>query len=174
MAVSFRCLHGLGLSLIGICAVSCAQPGAGDGVSPTSPSSVSGGSSATAAGPSAGYDPSGLWCVTNTDADGNIEGDPFETVITQEPGTGDLLLVDEDGNPVRLQRLSNGHGVTITYRLGFVGNEGGECDFRIKGTLLLDTRTNTITGNLRLKELGCTEQRWGAGVTGSKGNCPAE
>jgi hypothetical protein len=152
----------------------CAQSETGAPASPTSPSSLSAGPSATAVGPSAGYDASGTWCIANTDAKGNLEGDPFETIITQDPATGDLSLTDEDGMAVRLARLSNGQGAIITYRLSFIGNEGGECDFRAKGTLLLDTTTNTVTGNLRLKELGCSNERVGAGVIGRKASCPAQ
>jgi len=155
--------------------VGCAQSGTGDPASPTAPSSLSGGPSATAVGPSAGYDASGTWCIANTDAKGNLEGGPFETIISQDPAAGDLSLTDEDGIPVRLERLSNGQGAIITYRIAFIGNEGGsECDFRAKGTVLLDTTTNTVTGNLRLKELGCSNARLGAGVIGTKASCPAQ
>ena len=173
MRLSTRCMPLFGLPLITVFAVGCAQSGAEDAGSPTSPSAVAGGPSATAAGPSAGYDASGTWCVANTDASGNLEGDPFETMVSQDPNTGDLSLIDEDGNPVRLQRLSQGQGATITYRLAFIGNEGGGCDFRVMGTLLLDTKTDTFTAaNLRLKSL-CSSDRLGAGVIGTKGNCPA-
>lgn len=168
-----RILPLFGLPLISVFAVSCAQPGAG--VTAPSPSSGSIGPSITAAGPSAGYDASGTWCVSNTDAGGNVDGAPFETTFSQDPATGDLSLTDEDGNPVTLQRLSNGQGEVVTYRIDFIGNEGGsDCDIRIKGTVLLDTTTNTFTGNVRLKELGCSNGRMGAGVIGSKGSCPAQ
>ena len=52
--------------------------------------------------------------------------------------------------------------------------EGGECDLRINGTILLDTTTNTFTSaSLRLKSL-CSNERMGAGVFGTKGSCPAQ
>lgn len=163
-----------GLPLLVVFAISCAQPGAEDGVSPTSPSSLAGGPSATAAGPSAGYDASGTWCVVNTDAHGNPVDPPFEQLFSQDPDTGDLLFTDE-GQPVRAKRLSKGQGKIITYQVSFIGNEGGECDLRIKGTILLDTTTNTFTSaNLRLTELGCSNGRFGAGVIGTKGSCPAQ
>jgi hypothetical protein len=173
MNLPTRLLPLFGLPLIAVVAVSCAQPGPGDGVSPASPSALSG-PSATAAGPSAGYDAGGTWCVVNTDAHGNPVDPPFEQLFSQDPDTGDLLFTDE-GQLVRAERLSNGQGKIITYQLSFIANEGGECDLRIKGTILLDTTTNTFTSaNLRLTELGCSNGRFGAGVIGTKGNCPAE
>ena len=172
MNLPTRLLPLFGLPLIAVVAVSCAQPGPGDGVSPASPSALSG-PSATAAGPSAGYDASGTWCVVNTDAHGNPVDPPFEQLFSQDPDTGDLLFTDE-GQPVRAERLSNGQGKIITYQLSFIGNEGGECDLRIKGTILLDTTTDTFTSaNLRLKSL-CSSDRLGVGVRGTKGNCPAQ
>ena len=172
MNLSTRLLPLLGLPLIAVVAVSCAQPGPGDGVSPASPSALSG-PSATAAGPSAGYDASGTWCVVNTDAHGNPVDPPFEQLFSQDPDTGDLLFTDE-GQPRRAERLSKGQGKIITYQISFIGNEGDECDLRIKGTILLDTTTNTFTSaNLRLKSL-CSSDRLGVGVIGTKGNCPAE
>ena len=172
MNLPTRLLPLFGLPLIAVVAVSCAQPGPGDGVSPASPSALSG-PSATAAGPSAGYDASGTWCVVNTDAHGNPVDPPFEQLFSQDPDTGDLLFTDE-GEPRRAERLSNGQGKIITYQLSFIGNEGGECDLRIKGTILLDTTTDTFTSaNLRLKSL-CSSDKLGVGVIGTKGNCPAE
>ena len=100
-------------------------------------------------------------------------GPPFEQLFSQDPDTGDLLFTDE-GQPVRAKRLSNGQGKIITYQVSFIGNEGGECNLRIKGTILLDTTTNTFTSaNLRLKSL-CSNERMGAGVFGTKGSCPAQ
>ena len=172
MNLPTRLLPLFGLPLIAVVAVSCAQPGPGDGVSPASPSALSG-PSATAAGPSAGYDASGTWCVVNTDAHGNPVDPPFEQLFSQDPDTGDLLFTDE-GEPRRAERLSNGQGKILTYQLSFNGNEGGECDLRIKGTILLDTTTDTFTSaNLRLKSL-CSSDRLGVGVRGTKGNCPAQ
>jgi len=98
---------------------------------------------------------------------------PFEQLFTQDPETGDLLFTDE-GQPVRAKRLSQGQGKIITYQISFIGNEGDECDLRVKGTILLDTTTNTFTSaSLRLKSL-CSTERLGVGVIGTKGNCPAE
>ena len=178
MNLPTRLLPLFGLTLCAIVTVNCAQPGAREGVSPTGPSSVahssvSGDPSVSAAGQSAGYDATGTWCVVNTDAHGNPVDDPVEQLFTQEPGTGDLLFMDE-GQLVRAERLSNGQGKTITYRIDFISNEGGECNLGIKGTILLDTRTNTFTSSsLRLTSL-CSNEKLGVGVIGTKGNCPAE
>jgi len=165
MTLSTRFLPLFSLPLITVFAVSCSQPGAG---SPTAPSALSGGPSATAVGPSAGYDATGRWRLSNIDEDGNVE-DVFERDVTQD-SNGNLHLLDEDGQPVTLERLSEGGGAMITYRVDFIGNEGGACDFRGKGTVLLATGTNTFTGHFRLKELGCQNARLGAGVTGTKLN----
>lgn len=162
--LSTRFLPLFGLFLITVVAVSCAQPGAGDGVLPTSPSSVSAGPSAAALGPGASYDASGTWRFDTTDAHGNVE-DTFVTEVSQD-GNGNLSFLDDDGAPVTLERL--GTGVIITYRLSLTGNEGGDCDIRIQGTARLDTRTNTITVKVRLKELGCSNGRQGLVVTGTK------
>jgi hypothetical protein len=174
MRVSTLSARWFGFSLLLIAGtVGCAQSETGAPASPTSPSSLSGGPSATAVGPSAGYDASGTWCVVNTDAHGNPVDPPFEQLFSQDPDTGDLLFTDE-GQLVRAERLSNGQGKIITYQVSFIGNEGGECDLRIKGTILLDTTTNTFTSaNLRLKSL-CSNERFGAGVIGTKGSCPAQ
>lgn len=109
----------------------------------------------------------------NTDAHGNPVDPPFEQLFSQDPDTGDLLFTDE-GQLVRAERLSKGQGKIITYQISFISNEGDECDLRIKGTILLDTTTNTFSSaNLRLKSL-CSSDRLGVGVIGTKGNCPAE
>jgi hypothetical protein len=169
--LSTRLLLLFGLPLIAVFGVSCAQPGT---AAPTSPSLLSARPSATAVGPSAGYDASGTWCIANTDAHGNLDGERFQRVITQDPATGDLLLTDEDGSPVRLERLSNGQGAIITYRISLIGSESNSaCDIRVQGTVRLDTSTNTFTGMVRLKQLGCDNARQGAGVTGTKQSCPA-
>ena len=174
MRVSTPSARWFGFSLLVIAGtVGCAQSGTGDPASPTAPSALSGGPSANAVGPSVGYDASGTWCVVNTDAHGNPVDPPFEQLFSQDPDTGDLLFTDE-GQPVRAKRLSNGQGKIITYQVSFIGNEGDECDLRIKGTILLDTTTNTFTSaSLRLKSL-CSSERLGVGVIGTKGNCPAE
>jgi hypothetical protein len=164
-AASTRFLPLFSLLLITVFGVSCAQPGAGDGVLPTSPSSLSAGPSATAAGPGASYNASGMWRFVTTEADGNVD-EIFDANVTQDVN-GNLSFLDEEGTLITLERL--GTGVVITYRLSFIGNEGGEeCDIRIQGTVRLDTRTNTMTGNVRLKELGCSNGRLGVVVTGTK------
>ena len=173
MNPSLRVLPRIGVSLIAVLAVGCAEPGARENASPTAPSALSGGPSATAAGPSAGYNAGGTWCVINTDAHGNPVDPPFEQFFSQDPDTGDLLFTDE-GQLVRAVRLSQGDGKILTYQISFIGNEGGECDLRLKGTILLDTTTDTFSSaNLRLKSL-CSTERLGVGVRGTKGNCPAE
>jgi hypothetical protein len=161
--MSTRFLPLFGLLLITVFGVSCAQPGAGDGVLPTSPSSLSAGPSATAAGPGASYNASGMWRFVTADADGNVD-EIFDTNVTQDVN-GNLSFLDEEGTPITLERL--GTGVIITYRLSLIGN-GDECDLRIQGTVRLDTRANTMTGNVRLKELGCSNGREGVVVTGTK------
>jgi hypothetical protein len=176
MNLPTRLLPLFGVPLIAVVAVSCAQPGPGDTASPTSPSAVAV-PSATAAKPAVAaksgpdYDASGTWCVVNTDAHGTPVDDPAEQIFTQDPDTGDISFVDE-GQLVTVRRLSNGHGKILTYQLSFVSNEGGDCDLRIKGTLMIDTTNDTLrSANLRLKSL-CSTERVGVGVIGRKGNCP--
>jgi len=151
--------------------VGCAQPGTGVPGPSAASSYLSVGPSATAAGPSADYDASGPWCLANTDAHGNLDGSPWTTNIIQDPNTGNLSLTDEDGFPVTLERLSNGAGAIITYRVNFIGDEDG-CDIRVMGTGRLDTTANTFTMPIRLKGLTC-KGRIGAGVIGTKGSCHA-
>src|SRR5687767_13926433 len=126
MDLSTRSLSLCGVLLNTILAVSCAQTGAG----PTSPSSsLSGGPSATALGPGASYDASGMWRFVTTDADGNAE-ESFDTNVSQD-ANGNLSFLDEEGILITLERL--GTGVIITYRLSLVSHEG-DCELRIQGT----------------------------------------
>jgi len=49
--------------------------------------------------------------------------------------------------------------VPITYRLFLTGDEEEtQCDIRIQGTGRLDTRSNTMTVNVHLRELGCSHE----------------
>ena len=147
-----------GLPLLAVFA-GCAQPD----VVPTSPTSA--GSSATAVGPSAGYDATGRWHFVTT-VDGVVDED-FETDVTQH-SNGNLSFLNDEDELVTLERLSQGTGAIITYRVFSIGSEGGDCDLRVKGTVRLDTTTNTITATARLKELGCSNTRLGVFVTGTK------
>ena len=155
-------------------AVGCAQPGASDLALPISPSTVSAvpssplqSSEIATLGPGASYNASGPWRFVSTDSNGETE-DPFVTNMSQDPNNGNLSFLDEDGSPITLERL--GTGVIITYRLSQIGNEG-DCDIRIQGTVRLDTTTNTLTGNIRLKGLGaCSDGRLGVVVTATKLN----
>src|SRR5262245_21726736 len=169
------------LCFISLFAVSCAQGGA----SPTSPSALtapaaaagpSAGYDATgrwpaaaAAGPSAGYDATGRWRFVQTSANPNLN-DTWDADVLQDPTTGNLTVHDDDGHPVTLERLSQGTGVIITYRIAFISVEGsGPCDLlRIQGTARLDTTTNTMTLPIRLKQLGCENERAGAVVVATK------
>lgn len=156
---------GFSLFLIAV-TVGCAQPGTGVPAPLTSPSSLSV-PSAAAVGPSASYDATGCWRFVE-------EGEsPFVRYVSQDSSTGNLSFLDEDFSPIILERLSQGTGAIITYRISLIGDEGGECDIRIKGTVVLDTTTNTLTGRVRLKELGCSNGRLGAVITATKISCPA-
>ena len=118
----------------------------------TSPTMASSGVTAPTSAqvsPGASYDASGRWRVVDTDVHGNDAEVSF-TDITQD-GDGNLHFLDE-GLPVTAERL--GTGVIITYRLSFIGNEGGDCDIQIQA-MRLDTRTNTMTMNVLVRELGC-------------------
>lgn len=150
MNLSARFLNLFGLFVITLFAVSCAQPGA-----PTSPSTLSGGSSTAALGPGASYDASGMWHFVVADVHGNVD-ETFDTDVSQD-ADGNLSFQDSDGNPVTLERL--GTGVIITYRLLLTGDvEEQECDVRLQGTARLDTRTNTLTVDFLLRELGCSHE----------------
>jgi hypothetical protein len=104
-----------------------------------------------------------------TSANGNLDG-TFDSDVHQDATTGNLSLLDEDGVPVTLERLSEGTGAVITYRLSISDDHeaGSDCDIRVKGTARLDTRTNTMTMPFRLKQLGCENLRAGAVITGTK------
>ena len=177
MRMSTLSARRFGFSLLLIAGtVGCAQSGTGVPASPTAPSSLSVGSSAAAPsslsvgpsaaalGPGASYNASGWWRFVTTDVHGNVES-TFDTNVTQD-GNGNLSFTDEDGAPITLERL--GTGVIITYRLSLISDEGGDCDVRVKGTARLDTRTHTMTVPIRLKELGCSNERLGLVVTGTK------
>jgi hypothetical protein len=145
--------------------VGCTQSGTGVPTMAT-PSSAAV-PSAVAVGPSANYSATGTWCFVEADEQ------PFQRLVTQD-GNGDLHFLDEDHLPVTLERLSQGAGAMITYRLAQISGPegGGECDIRVMGTVLLDTTTNTLTANVRLKELGCSNGRLGVVVTATKSSCP--
>lgn len=161
MASATRSLPLFGVLLTTVFAVSCAQPGAGDGVLPTSPSSLSVGPSAAPLGPRASYDASGMWHFVVTDVHGNVE-ETFDSNVSQD-ANGNLTFLDEDGLLITLERLGTGTGVIIAYRQSQVvpPEGGGDCDILIQGTARLDTRTNTLTGNIFLRELGCSHQHLG-------------
>jgi hypothetical protein len=162
MDLSARFLSRFGLLFITVFAVGCAQSGAG---APSSPSSV--GPSSAAVGPSAGYDATGRWHFVQTSSNPNLQ-DTFDADVHQDANGNLVLLLADDGNPV-LERLSEGTGAIITYRLA--RTEPEDCPLRVQGTARLDTRTNTITMPFRLKELGgggCGNERAGAVVTGTK------
>jgi hypothetical protein len=105
-----------------------------------------------------------MWRFVTADVHGNVD-DTFDTNVSQD-GNGNLSFLDEDGVLTTLERLSEGAGAIITYRLAFISPESG-CDIRIKATVRLDTRTNTMTGPIRLKAL-CSNERQGLVVTGTK------
>ena len=139
--------------------VGCAQSGTGVPTSLTSPSSLS-----SAIGPGASYDATGMWHFVTT-----FPGNPDESAdayVTQD-ADGNLSFVD-DGEVITLERI--GTGVIITYRLSHAGPESGTaCDVLAQGTGQLDTRTNTLTVKLMLRELGCSHQVVpGIVVTGTK------
>lgn len=165
--LSTRSMCRFGVLLTTALAVSCAQPGAGDGVLPTAPSSLSVRPSGPALGPGASYDASGTWRFVVTDVHGNQE-ESFEASVSQD-GSGNLSFLDEDGVLITLERL--GAGVIITYRQSLIAppEGGGDCDVLTQGTARLDTRTNTLTANIFLRELGCSRQHLGPlFVTGTK------
>ena len=130
--------------------------------SPTVPSSASSVAS-SALGPGASYNATGTWRIVDSDVHGNDAEVSF-TDITQD-GEGNLHFLDE-GAPITAERL--GTGVIITYRLSFIGNEGGDCDLQIQGTMRLDTRTNTMTMNVLVRQLGCEHQHLNRVLTGTK------
>jgi len=156
MNLSTRLLPLLGIPLMTVFAVSCAQSGAGDAASPASPSALSADASAAplrngasqqpASSPGASYDASGMWRFVDTDVHGN-DAETFDTTVSQD-ANGNLSFLDEDGNPITLERM--GTGVIITYRVSFTGEEDG-AEIRVQGTARLDTRTNTLTANILLK-----------------------
>ena len=158
MQSSTRYLSVLAIPLIAVFAVSCAQSS-----TLTSPGAVPAGTAATAAGPSAGYDATGMWRVVSTF---NGETETHDSLITQLPN-GDLQFMDE-GELVTLVRLTKGDARIIAYRLDTVSDEGSECLLGEKATILLDTETNTLTANIRLKELGCDNQRGAVILTATK------
>ena len=160
MNQSTRSLSLFGLFLITVVAAGCAQSEDG----PTSPSAMSVGSSGAALGPGASYNASGTWHFVTTDADGNVIED-IETTVSQD-GQGNISFMNEADELVTLERV--GTGVIILYRLSGVSDEGGDCNVRVQATVRLDTRNNTLTGFLRLKELGCSNDKVGWTVTGTK------
>jgi len=175
MDLSTRFLPLAGALLISVFAVSCAQSGARQDASPTSPSSLSVAPSAAASGsvapmgssaassPGASYDATGTWRIVDTDLHGN-DVETFDTSITQD-ADGNLTLLDEDGSPVTLKRL--GTGIVITYRVSQVGPEDG-CNVSVEGTARLDTRTNTIQLNVLVKQLDCSHEHLNRRVTATK------
>jgi hypothetical protein len=164
MNLSTRFLPLFGLLLITVFAVSCAQSGVGDGIVPTSPSSLSVAPSAAALGPGDSYNANGMWHFVVADVHGNVD-ETFDAKVSQD-GNGNLSFVEPDGGLlISLERL--GTGVIIAYRLSFTVDED-DCDILIQGTGRLDTRTNTMTVNLNLRELGCSNEVGHQVVTATK------
>jgi hypothetical protein len=96
-----------------------------------------------------------MWHFVVADVHGVVD-ETFDANVSQD-GNGNLSFQDPEGNPITLERL--GTGVIITYRLLLTGDEEEtECDIRIQGTARLDTRTNTMTVNVLLRELGCSHE----------------
>ena len=157
MDLSTRSVRLFGVLLISVLVASCAQPGAADGVLPTSPGPLS-------AGPGASYDASGMWRFVTTDVHGNVD-DIWDTNVSQDV-SGNLSFLDAEGSLVTLERI--GTGATITYRFSSIGNEGGDCDVSAQARVRLDTKTNTLSGNLLLRELGCSHDRLRLFVTATK------
>ena len=153
--MSTRSLSMFGVLLVTVVVAGCAQSGDG----PTSPSAASAGSSGAALGPGASYDASGMWHFVVTDVHGNVE-ETFDSQVSQD-GNGNLSFLDEEGFLITLERL--GTGVIIAYRQSSIvpPEGGGACDVLIQGTGRLDTRTNTLTANIRLRELGCSHDHLG-------------
>jgi hypothetical protein len=80
----------------------------------------------------------------------------FDTYVTQE-SDGNLFFIDGDGIATTLERM--GTGVIVAYRFSHTGpGDGIDCDILTEGTARLDTRTNTLTGNVMLRELGCDHE----------------
>lgn len=129
---------------------------------PTVPSSASSVASSSI-GPGASYNATGTWRLVDTDVHGN-DADVSFVDITQD-ADGNLHFLDE-GTPVTAERL--GTGVISTYRLSFIGNEGGPCDLLIEGTIRLDTTTDTMSINVLVRELGCQHQHLNRVATGTK------
>ena len=158
--LSTRSLSLFGVLLITALAAGCAQSGDG----PTSPSAMSLASSGAASAPGASYDATGTWHFVTTDAEGNVIED-IETAVSQD-GHGNISFMNDADELITLERI--GSGVVILYRLAAVSDEGGDCDVRIHATVRLDTRTNTLTGALRLNERGCSNEKAKWTVTGTK------
>jgi hypothetical protein len=136
--------------------------GCSQSTSPTVPSSALAASAPASAqlGPGASYDPTGLWHFVTT-INGNLDS-TFDSNASQD-SDGNLHFVDDEGEPITLERL--GTGVIITYSLSVTSAESG-CDaVRVRALARLDTRTNTITIPLRLT--GCS-QTGEIVVTGTK------
>jgi hypothetical protein len=115
-----------------------------------------------ASSPGASYDATGTWRIVDTDLHGG-DVNTFDTTVTQD-ADGNLTLLDEDGSPVSLARLST--GVVITYRVSQVGEDDG-CTISVQGTARLDTRTNTLQINILIKG-GCSHEHLNRVVTGTK------
>src|SRR5262245_8616023 len=129
------------VSITTLFVVGCAQ-----GPSPTVASGVTAATSAQL-GPGASYDGSGSWHYIATDRHtGDPIGNPFDVTLTQ----------DSDGNLsgtvqslVSLSLTRHGNGPKITYSLSAFGATTVPCQVDLRGTLQIDTTSNTGNGSLR-------------------------
>jgi hypothetical protein len=155
MAVSTRSLRWFSfLLLVMLATVSCSQSGAhGAGaLSPTAPSSfdlgapdISSGVVTTRVGPpSTSYDATGSWHWVATYqgqiidvADFDLDQDANGTITSLGEGEGELFTF------TRMAITPRGIRYTVTLTGG-----GEPCDADLRGTAVLDTTTDTITGTL--------------------------
>lgn len=150
------------LFLTAVGAAGCGQ-GASDAVLPSAPSSFSAGPvassdagvSTTMAGPGDSYSVDGTtWTFVvynGPSANSPLDGD-FDSVLHQD-SAGNVTFLDDDGNTITFTRL--GTGATISYKVSLVA-DAAPCDFEVSGIARLDTRTDTGTANVVIRDSDCS------------------
>jgi hypothetical protein len=158
MHVSTRSLRWFGFLLV--MTVGCAPSGSHDALSPTAPSSLSGGGSASGSSasvsvsspiatlrPGALYDATDSWHLVIKERSNGAVLVEFDAFLTQDTA-GNITFTADIGALYTFTLRGQGTGRMIAYELSVyapISLPNSPCETRISGPAQLDTMTDTIT-----------------------------